>query len=544
MTPLPMPPSDLALRDPVAADTLPKSLQPFSVALVALVVRLLLALRPWPWLDRLFVPDDTWYTLAIARSLAHGGPPAADGLTPTSGFQPLLAFLQVPILWLVGNDPIAPARATLLLTGAADAVAAGLLALLGIRLLGPMGALAGWLWALSPVAVANALGGLETSLALALQLAVLVQLGTPDGGQAPVRRDLLLGGLCGLALLARIDSAFVVVGVGIAVWVQRGLPAALRTAAAALVVVAPWWGWCTAVLGSPVPQSGAAVRAITQLQHTSRWLDPRAIAALATGTLLPAPVLLGNDARDAFYQQPAVGWLGIAAWLGLAGWGGWHGWRQPQLWLRVALGHALACLALYLLWVPAVWFFPRYFAPVLALQALGWAAVLARGWARPAYRRLALLGTAALLLVGGGQLALFAVAEPATSVDTRWHGAKGYAAPAQQVLAALPDGAVVGALQSGALAWFANQRVRVVNLDGVVDAEAAAAYQQRQLLQFARQRGVGYLADWPFNLDFLGEEAGRDPPHAPGLTPLLRADLQGPDDGFVLVRLDWPALPK
>lgn len=515
-------------------------LRPIVPATLAWLIRLLLALRPWPFLDRLFVPDDTWYTLAIARSLAHGGPPAADGITPTSGFQPLLAFLQVPILWLVGNDPIAPARATLLLTGAADAVAAGLLALLGVRLLGPAGALAGWLWALSPVAVATALGGLETSLALALQLAVLVQLGTPPRDAHPVRRDLLLGGLCGLALLARVDSAFLVVGAGLAVWHQRGLSAAVRTALAALVVVAPWWGWCTATLGSPVPQSGAAVRAITQLQHTSRWLDLRAIAALAAGTLLPAPALLGNAARDAMYQQPAVGWLGVASWLGLAGWASWHALRQPQLWLRVALLHGLACLLLYVLWVPAVWFFPRYFVPVLALQTLGIAALLARGLGLPAFRRLAGLGAGLLLMVAAGQLALFAVAQPATSVDTRWHGAKGYTAPAQQVLAALPDGAVVGALQSGALAWFANQRVRVVNLDGVVDAEAAAAYRSRQLLPFARQRGVGYLADWPFNLDFVGEEAGRDPAHAPDLTPLLRADLQGPDDGFVLVRLSWP----
>jgi len=65
------------------------------LAVVGLVFRVAVAFRPLAVLDRLFVPDDTYYTLSIARSLAHGlGPTVGGGAPLTNGFQPLVAFLD------------------------------------------------------------------------------------------------------------------------------------------------------------------------------------------------------------------------------------------------------------------------------------------------------------------------------------------------------------------------------------------------------------------------------------------------------------------
>jgi hypothetical protein len=516
------------------------------VAALALAIRGVLALRPFAVLDNLFVPDDTWYTLAIARSLAHGGPPAVDGLTPTSGFQPLLAFLQVPLIWLVGEDLLLPAQGTIWLAALADAAAAGLLAALGQRSAGPQGWWAGLLWAVSPVAIGNALGGLETSLALALQLAIVLQLARlaaalVPAGPAAKTPLLLLGLTCGLALLARVDSAFVVAGAGLVVWRWYGLAAASQVAAVAALVVATWWGWCTVHLGSPVPESGAAVRAITQIQHTSSWLDLRSIVALAAGTLLPAPVVEGTPVRDALYFGGPLAWLGGLFWLGLVGWGLRQVAGRLPLWVWPLVAQAAAVLLLYVAWVPAVWFFRRYFEPVLAVQALALGCGLAH-WqqTRPAQARPVL---ALCVAVSSLQVGLFAVTTPQTSIDTDWHGAKGYAKPALQILSALPDGAVVGALQSGALAWFANGRVRVVNLDGVVDGEAAAAYKSKRLLQFCKKRGVSHLADWPFNLQFLRQHDAAGPLAKVALQTVHQASPQGPRDAFVLVAVDWTGWP-
>jgi len=67
------------------------------IALFAFVLRCALLLRPLAVIDRRFIPDDTYYTLTIARSIAHGHGPTVDGRTLTSGFQPLQGFLMTPV---------------------------------------------------------------------------------------------------------------------------------------------------------------------------------------------------------------------------------------------------------------------------------------------------------------------------------------------------------------------------------------------------------------------------------------------------------------
>ncbi|HWL89232.1 MAG TPA: hypothetical protein VNO21_25690, partial [Polyangiaceae bacterium] len=150
------------------------------IAAAGFSLRLLLAARDVTILDRLFVPDDTYYTLGIARGLARGWGPSLDGLHLTNGFQPLLAFLLVPF-FAVTRDPVTPLRAGWVLLALADAMSAILLARLAARALSspqhaPTESRSAALWAcafwsFSPVAVANAMGGLETSLAVACQLA-------------------------------------------------------------------------------------------------------------------------------------------------------------------------------------------------------------------------------------------------------------------------------------------------------------------------------------------------------------------------------------
>lgn len=93
---------------------------PAAVIVLGAAIRLALGLRDLGVLDALFIPDDTYYTLAIARSLAAGIGPTADGIVLTNGFQPLLAFLLVPVFWLL-QDPDAALRAAIIIGAAADA---------------------------------------------------------------------------------------------------------------------------------------------------------------------------------------------------------------------------------------------------------------------------------------------------------------------------------------------------------------------------------------------------------------------------------------
>lgn len=46
------------------------------------------------YVDRLTVPNDTYYVLQIAGRMAKGLPPSTESAIVTNGFQPLIAFLQ------------------------------------------------------------------------------------------------------------------------------------------------------------------------------------------------------------------------------------------------------------------------------------------------------------------------------------------------------------------------------------------------------------------------------------------------------------------
>lgn len=63
----------------------------------AFLLRYFIAFQDISYLDRLFIPDDTYYILSLSRSMAAGLGPTVDGLHLTSGFQPLICLLQLPI---------------------------------------------------------------------------------------------------------------------------------------------------------------------------------------------------------------------------------------------------------------------------------------------------------------------------------------------------------------------------------------------------------------------------------------------------------------
>ncbi|MCA9637791.1 MAG: hypothetical protein KC420_17310, partial [Myxococcales bacterium] len=68
------------------------------------------------------------------------------------------------------------------------------------------------------------------------------------------------------------------------------------------------------------------------------------------------------------------------------------------------------------------------------------------------------------------------------------------------------DGAVIGGLQSGALAYYA-PRLEIVNLDGVVNEDAYWALRRRRLLDYIRAREVRYLIGWKDNIWMMANQS-------------------------------------
>lgn len=450
-------------------------------------------------IDGRFLPDDTYYTLSIARNLFEGRGLSTDGIIQTSGLQPLIVLFELP-LFLLFSDPKTLVLGAVVVSagfGALTAALAGMLAARESSTLWP-GLVTAALVAVSPGLSGNALNGLETSLAAALLLWVLWLVQGTDG-QGSFARAAVIGGVAGAALLARIDSVLFLLPAGLLGLSRLGV---LRTAVVALVaavVVLPWVLYCLR-FGAPVPESGAAVRQIVEFHHTIEKLGP----------------MMGLNrigiALDTLLSDRVLG-IGAVIVLGslLAG--------LAQLWRARAMNLAgvlalsgLLYLGFYLFYLPAFWFFDRYLNPVLLFSTILLVLTFAAHAEGRAGRVVAALALGGVLIAISASTHLRVLSAPMMLRTDR-----GYTRQVEGILDQLPANAVLAAMQSGALGWwagsapYAEKHIRVINLDGVVNRAAKEAIGAHRLGDYLAQIEATHFADWPTNVLMLNTYLGAAP---------------------------------
>ena len=513
------------------------------IAILGFLLRLAVLVRPIGVIDKLFIPDDTYYTLTIARSIAHGHGPTVDGHTLTSGFQALLGFLLVPVYWLTDNADTA-LRIDLALLVVFDTLTIVVLAWIAYRFAGRVAAVtAAALWAVSPVAVSMALGGLETSLAI-LGAVALVAAWIWANDTATTRRAVVTGVVAGLAVLARVDIALLVALLA-ALQLWRGPRRLLVPGAiAGAVVVAPWWIWCTVQFGTPIPTSGSAAHDLAPLQPFAREGLAQVAGAVAGG-----PFDVWRSLREWLNNNPVAGmavfWLFVVALVALGVlWARRR--RMPQL-AVAALPVFAAGLLLFYVWFGVGFYFTRYLAPVACVVSLIIAVGVERVWhVRGTWRIPLFVGTAAVLLVGfvavvrATQRNLTDTEVPEVSFDS----ITGYRDAAKAVVKIPPRGSVLGAYQSGAYGYYADDRLEVVNLDGVVNPDAADALRNGTTVEYMHDRGVDWLSD--FTLHVVGFVAdSRAHVHPPPTVDVIKGLPQYPPfPGYALAQIRWPPRPE
>ncbi|MCY4046392.1 MAG: hypothetical protein OXE99_15120, partial [Cellvibrionales bacterium] len=231
--------------------------------LLALAIRILIALQDVAYLDRLFLPDDTYYTLAISKNIFFNALPSTNGEVATSGFQPLITLFQLPI-FMVTDDLDAAVKGSIYLSAVIGALSTILLGLLMVSLSSPaVSRIAMLLFAVSPAILINDLNGLETSLAGCLAL-LLCLMFTYLVNQPSRLKGMLLGVCCSLALLSRIDSAFLVLFVGFGLLLSVGFRWTVWIVVSSVIFILPWWVYLFNEFGSIAPESGKAVKLITE----------------------------------------------------------------------------------------------------------------------------------------------------------------------------------------------------------------------------------------------------------------------------------------
>jgi hypothetical protein len=187
-----------------------------------------------------------------------------------------------------------------------------------------------------------------------------------------------------------------------------------------------------------------------------------------------------------------------------------------------------------------MWFGARYEAPTVAVTTLLLGLILGWAWRQIPHRPLRVLGIMAVscgITIAGYQILRWSMPDQGHHVD--YDDDKGFREAAEEILAKAPVGAVVGSMQTGALQYFAPPGVRVINLDGVVNPDAAQALEQRRLGIYARSQGIRYFADWQMNqLNFVAV-AGLRELKLDSFQPIAWAAPQG-NRKFVLWKISWP----
>ena len=438
--------------------------------------------------------EDGYYSLSVSRHLAAGNGPTVDGTNETNGFQPLFTFLAAAAYLVTGGERLESLRVLFLLhlvVAAATAVLLGRLVEGSIRAVRPESArLAFWLTAALYLGAAQVLAqhynGLETGFALLLYVVVWTRYRSHGAGD--FRSAVILGGLLGLLVLARIDAVILVVAVVLsrllpAGRLSRRLAGAAAIGVTAFVVSAPWWTWNMVRFSSLMPSSGAS-------QTEWALCAERSIAAVtAVGADLFPFVWLGalETSAAVVSVRAAIALAGSAALVVLLRRARRRGCHADAFLARTVRfsGLILAACAALALWYwassVAIWFYARYLAPLLLVSVAGTACFL---MSRDRFRGGVLRVVAVLVVL---------MAAATTGIYQTGRGLGGnpmYRHQLPLVRKNVPEGEVVAALQTGTLGYF---REAVLNLDGKVN-DQALAYRNR-LLEYLDLSDVDWFCD-------------------------------------------------
>lgn len=444
--------------------------------------------------------EDAHYYFQTARSVAEGRGSVSSGGVAHNGYHPLWMLVCAAAFRVFaepGGDPMVAIRAILLLAAALGALSAGLVWAL-LRRLGA-GAAAAWLGAavfyLNPKLLPLMVSGLEVPLQAALLAGTLLWMLRDGGRRAGPRWYAVLGILLGLCYLTRTDNVFFGAFVWLAVaWRRRGRPGhgrgmALATALG-LALVLPWQLWNYLHFGSLMQGSAGALPYVRRLV----WFEAHPGAAASDFTRYRWQLFFGYF--PALFWHAGLGALSYALALVVTALACTARGRRHFYPLLLALGRLgpllAAVLALgfahkFLRLATREW----YFVPSDLAVALAWGLAVEFLWRTAPGRRWRLGGFAlllALLALWFGRKALVEWAPRERS----------YALEIRDAFEALEDyrpGERLGATDSGIVGFWCERPV--VNLDGVVNNEAARHIRQGNLIDYLDARGIRYLTITP-----------------------------------------------
>lgn len=193
-----------------------------SLILLSLAIGLYIALSPTTSLLNWYPSDDAFYYFKVAVNVTTGHGLTFDGIDRTNGFHPLWMLVCIAIFWLARYNLILPLRMLVIVSVLFNCGTGILLFRLLRKFLNVyIAALTAVFWLFHPFIFSNVVtGGMETSINVFFLALLLYNAVRLKEKQPSLFKMLLLGLVAGLAVLARLDSIFVVALIG--VWFLMG----------------------------------------------------------------------------------------------------------------------------------------------------------------------------------------------------------------------------------------------------------------------------------------------------------------------------------
>jgi len=508
-----------------------------------LSIRLAIAWQPW---ERLISTgafgDDACYYASISYNIATGKGPTTDGIHMTNGFQPLWAFILVPIYALGAPKETAINIAMTLL--ALISTLNGLLLFLLARKVWSerVGLLATFFWMTSPTVLKQSMNGMETGLyVFMLTLAALLLVSsTQNHGTlceskfGKIGMQILFGFVLGLTILSRVDGLpFVLAAIVAHTLSSNGTGARVRNASQKLVsrivsgvfisaivvlTLLPWLIYGIATTGKVIPESGMAIRFLSMayigaLDEGISWRVISYSFSQALSTLLRVKQwrylssklveLVGAVSAHGFLASLLV--MSILLIVLLYRFGYFEHLmpmlkEMRKLWFW--LFHIVSLFLAYSLYQFGWWFFPRYFFPVIPVGVLV-GAFCAEALYRcllERFKQCRCVAQTAIGIIVVSQLMQLCIGCAYLRSES-FCGFEEYLNVALWLKKHTPKDARIGMFQSGTSSYLSERTV--INLDGVVNGKALSAMLEKRMLNYIVSEGISYIADWDELIELL-----------------------------------------
>lgn len=479
-------------------------------------------------LAQFFITEDGYLMLTIARNMAIGlGMTVSEGTIVTNGVQPLATFLFTVPYFITGGDKVDSLAGIILISAALSVAGYFVLQRFARTILAPHTDDPVWswfvatLWFVGPLLLLHSMNALETGLYTLMVLLTLLQFGKilDKGLEATGADRLYLGALCGVTFLARIDGALLVVAI-FAVWglfellvlrvrflsvIRRLVPPGLLS----LLFAAPWLIYNKLLFGSITPISGISQSHGAGFGSNLSLLPTRLFEHLFPMLPLPAAV---EGMQVVIVVCGLVVALVLAVFLTFV----WRTGHRSRLVVAAYFLFGVFLATYYGLYFGAPHFLSRYMAPLAPLLILATVVIGLKSveWSRGRVTRpmLQVLGVIAVAMCLGllGRLLIPGVKDQGHFQVVGW------------VQDNVPDGAWVGAVQTGTLGYW---RDRTINLDGKVNPNALRALKQEgHVLNYVVASDIEFIADWSGVADWPDHEPGPDKPFGQAFEVLVKDD--------------------